>query len=278
MTTDLLSNAHNSLLLAVVLSLIIAGLTKGAIGVGMPIVALPLLALFIDIKAAVILLTIPLILSNIPQALEGGNTAAAARALWPVLAGMVPGLLAGVYFLVNDSLPVATLCAGVALIIVAVIMMISAKIAIPGRYQAPSGIMAGFLGGLLGGTAALPGPIVFTYLIGKGLRGKQFTKEASLFLVISSALLALVLSSSNQVSWTEWAWSLAALVPVGLGMFLGRHIRDRISAENFKRLVLVVVIVSGVGLARKGFTGSWPDVHAHDATAHHTVMPKTHSE
>ena len=77
MPIDWIETAQNPLVIAVVISLVIAGVTKGAIGVGMPIVAIPLLALFIDIKAAVVLLTIPLILSNIPQALEGGKTTTA---------------------------------------------------------------------------------------------------------------------------------------------------------------------------------------------------------
>src|SRR6202000_2910843 len=58
----------------VVCSLIVAGFLKGIIGVGMPVVALPLLSLFIDIKSAAMLLSMPLIFSNLPQALEGGKT------------------------------------------------------------------------------------------------------------------------------------------------------------------------------------------------------------
>jgi uncharacterized membrane protein YfcA len=41
-----------SIIAAVVCSLIVAGLLKGTIGVGMPVVALPLLSLFIDVKSA----------------------------------------------------------------------------------------------------------------------------------------------------------------------------------------------------------------------------------
>jgi hypothetical protein len=63
-----------TIIAAVVCSLIVAGLLKGIIGVGMPVVALPLLSLFIDIKSAALLLSMPLIFSNVPQALEGGKT------------------------------------------------------------------------------------------------------------------------------------------------------------------------------------------------------------
>ena len=219
------------LVLAVVASLVIAGFTKGAIGVGMPIIAMPLLTWLIGLQDAVILLTLPLILSNIPQSLEGGKTLAATWRLWPVVAGMIPGILLGVYLLVHTSMPVATLCAAVALIAVGSVMLASARVVIPSEYHRSAGIVSGFFGGVLGGLAALPGPVVFIYMIGKGLHGKDFTKEASLFLVISSGLLALALSSTGVFSMNDWSLSLAALAPVLFGMYLGRNLRDRLNAE-----------------------------------------------
>src|SRR5258708_21015180 len=72
------------------------GLLKGIIGVGMPVVALPLLSLFIDIKSAAMLLSMPLIFSNLPQALEGGKTGRCLMQLMPVILGMIPGLFIGV--------------------------------------------------------------------------------------------------------------------------------------------------------------------------------------
>src|SRR5215208_8280983 len=85
-----------TIIAAVVCSLIVAGLLKGIIGVGMPIVALPLLLLFIDIKSAVMLLSMPLIFSNVPQALEGGQTGRCLMHLMPAFLGMIPGLFLGV--------------------------------------------------------------------------------------------------------------------------------------------------------------------------------------
>src|SRR3981189_1168269 len=87
---------HASLIAAVVCSLIVAGILKGIIGVGMPIVALPLLSLFIDVKSVVMLLSMPLIFSNVPQALEGGKTGQCLVQLMPVILGMIPGLFLGV--------------------------------------------------------------------------------------------------------------------------------------------------------------------------------------
>ncbi|MGB7887354.1 MAG: sulfite exporter TauE/SafE family protein, partial [Xanthobacteraceae bacterium] len=96
MLSRTLYSEQASIIAAVVCSLIVAGFLKGIIGIGMPVVALPLLSLFIDIKSAAMLLSMPLIFSNLPQALEGGKTGRCLMQLMPVILGMIPGLLLGV--------------------------------------------------------------------------------------------------------------------------------------------------------------------------------------
>jgi len=255
-------SSYGAVVLGITLSLIVAGIVKGAIGVGMPIVAMPLLVLAVDVQTAVILLTLPLIITNIPQALEGGDTRSTVRNLAFVIVGLIPGLLFGVYILMHMSVSLATGCAGAVLMFVGIIMITNAKIEIASANTNTAGVIAGFCGGILGGIAALPGPIVFVYLIGKGLRGAAFTKEASMFLVIASAVLAIVLGSSQHIGAQEWGLSLAALLPVSAGMLLGQRLRGVISPEVFKRLVLVTVILSGLGLIKTGWTSQDHSAHA----------------
>jgi uncharacterized membrane protein YfcA len=99
----------------------------------------------------------------------------------------------------------------------------------------------------------MSGPLVFIFLLAKGLRGKTFTKEASLYLVVSAGLLAILLTASRQFSWLDVSVSTAATLPVLLGMYAGQHMRDRIAPETFKQLVLIAVIAAGVELLRHGF-------------------------
>ena len=251
LATSLIS-APSWLIVALALSLVIAGLVKGTIGVGMPIVAFPLVSMLVDVQASVMLLTMPLILSNIPQALEGGETFQCFSGLLPVLVGMVPGILLGIAVLLHVSATVAKLIAGAVVVLVVVLMLAAPKLQIKGRAQVPTGIGAGFFGGMLGGVAAMPGPLVFTFLIAKGLRGQAFTKEASLFLVLSAALMAIALASTQTFAWTDIVVSTVALAPVGLGMYFGQKLRDAIPAEAFKKFVLFVVLLSGLQLLQKG--------------------------
>lgn len=246
---------HPATLAAVVCSLVVAGLLKGTIGVGMPVVALPLLSLFIDIKSAAMLLSIPLILSNLPQALEGGKTGRCLMQLMPVFLGMIPGLFFGVQLLLSLDANVARIVAGLVLIGVGGVTLLAPKLEIPSRLILPAAIAFGFCGGILGGLAAMAGPLVFIFLLAKGLRGPAFTKEASLYLVISSGLLAILLSASREFNWPDVLVSTAAMVPVVIGMHAGQHLRDKIAPETFKRVVLVAVMAAGVDLLRHGLFG-----------------------
>jgi uncharacterized protein len=241
-----------NIIAAVVCSLIVAGFLKGIIGVGMPVVALPLLSLFIDIKSAAMLLSMPLIFSNLPQALEGRKTGRCLMQLMPVILGMIPGLFLGVRLLLALDAGVAKIIAGLVLIVVGGITLLAPKLQLQSRLILPTGITFGFFGGVLGGVAAMSGPLVFIFLLAKGLRGKAFTKEASMYLVVSSILLAILLTASRQFSWLDVSVSTAAMLPVALGMYVGQHMRDKIAPETFKRLVLVAVIAAGAELLRHG--------------------------
>ena len=242
-----------SIIAAVVCSLIVAGLLKGTIGVGMPVVALPLLSLFIDVKSAAMLLSMPLVFSNLPQALEGGKTGQCLMQLMPVFLGMTPGLFLGVRVLLAVDANTARTIAGLVLMGVGGITLLAPKLRLQSRLLLPTGITFGFFGGTLGGIAAMSGPLVFIFLLAKGLRGKAFTTEASLFLVVSCGLLAILLTASREFSWLDVSVSTAAMLPVMLGMCVGHHMRDKFAPETFKKLVLIAVIAAGAELVRHGF-------------------------
>ena len=233
-------------------SLVIAGLVKGVIGVGMPVVAFPLLSMLVDVPTAVMLLSVPLVLSNIPQALEGGLVMQTLWSLAPVLVGMVPGVWIGVAVLVNIDPAAAKIVAGTVVIFVAALTLLAPKLQIKQRLVGPVGLGAGFCGGLLGGIAALSGPLVIIFLLAKGLSGRAFTKEASMFLVVSSVLLASALTSSPRFDWRDVLISTLATVPVAAGMLVGQKLRDAVPADAFKKLVVLAVLLSGAQLVWKG--------------------------
>ena len=252
MLAHVIETATPGLIMLLAVSLVIAGLVKGMIGVGMPVVAFPLLSMLVDVQTSIMLLSMPLVLSNIPQALEGGFVAKTLWSLTPVLVGMIPGVWIGVAVLLNVDPAVVKIVAGAVVILVAALILLAPKLQVKQRMIGPVGLGAGFCGGLLGGIAALSGPLVFIFLLAKGLSGKEFTKEASMFLVVSSILLASALMSSRQFDWHDVLISTLATAPVVVGMLVGQKVSDAIPAGAFKKLVVVAVLLSGAQLVWKG--------------------------
>jgi uncharacterized membrane protein YfcA len=234
--------------LALLLALVTAGAAKGLIGVGMPIVAMPLVSHIIDLPAAVALLSIPLVVSNLRQALEGGGTATALRRLAPLLFGFCAGIVIGVKVLI--SLDEAWLKPLVGCTLLLAVLSVVAKPDLhlsPGR-QRILGPIVGALGGVFGGLAALSGPIVFVYLLATSRDKNLFVKHASLYLVFASAVLLLVMGSYAHITLADAGISLASVLPVMLGMALGARIRPHVSVGLFRLLILLVILASAIDL------------------------------
>ncbi len=113
--------------------------------------------------------------------------------------------------------------------------------------------MPGLVLGYAAGHRSDVGTACFIFLLAKKLSGKAFTKEASLYLVVSAGLPAIPLTASRQFSWLDVSVSTAAMLPVVLGMYVGQHMRGIIVFETFKKLVLIAVIAAGADLLRHGF-------------------------
>ena len=80
--------------------------------------------------------------------------------------------------------------------------------------------------------AEMSRPLDFLFLLANELRGKAFTKEASLYPVVSAGLLAILQTASRQFSWLDVSVSTAAMLPVVLRMYVGQHMRDKVAPER----------------------------------------------
>jgi uncharacterized membrane protein YfcA len=233
---------------ALLLALVTAGAAKGLIGVGMPIVAMPLVSHIIDLPAAVALLSLPLVLSNLRQAVEGGGTVAALRQMAPLLLGFCVGIVAGVKLLMSLDDAWLKPLVGCALLLAGLAVVAKPDLSLSPTGEKVVGPIAGALGGLLGGLAALSGPIVFIYLLATSRDKNLFVKHASLYLVFASAVLLLVMSRYAAITPADAGISLVAVLPVMAGMALGTKIRPHVPIKLFRVLILLVVVASAVGL------------------------------
>lgn len=243
-----LSNAPLSTLTAAAIILMVAGVTKGVVGVGMPIVAVPLLATVVPLPTAVMLLTIPLLVTNVVQALCGDPILSLLRRLWPILMGMVVGIAIGVYLLTSLRPLVLQPLVGTALIAIAGLMLVAPKLSCPARFEPIASPLVGVAGGVLGGLAGQPGPLVFLYLLSREITGSRFVQYSSMYVLISAIVLTAAIGGAGSMGWTGATISAACTVPILIGMWLGTGLRGRVPPRVVRRLILGVVFLGGINL------------------------------
>src|SRR5436190_21652641 len=79
-------------LLFIAAALLLAGFIKGVVGLGLPTVAISLLAVTMQPSRAVAIVIVPAIVTNIWQTFAGPYLRDIIRRLWPLMAGTVIGI------------------------------------------------------------------------------------------------------------------------------------------------------------------------------------------
>jgi uncharacterized protein len=237
--------------LGILAALVLGGMVKGVVSIGVPLVAMPILSQFLPIKLAVLLLSMPIVLGNIPQALEGGEMLATVRRIAAPLMGTVLGNIVGVTALLSLAPHRAQAAAGILLVLAALLLITTPRLTFAPRVAKPVGFMLGFGAAVMESIASVPGPLLAMYLIATGATGKMFTKQIAIILVVSIITLIAALSGGAHASWSDLAISAAASVPVIAGMLIVRPLRDRLPPAVFRKLVLLFVLAAAVQMIWK---------------------------
>jgi uncharacterized membrane protein YfcA len=107
---------------------------------------------------------------------------------------------------------------------------------------------------VLGGMSAIFGPPMIAYLVSLGTDPDTFVKHMAILALTAATTMLLVLGGSGAMSGSDFLLSAAALIPIQLGMPLGRYLRNRIKPNWFRILVLVVLAASGLDMLRRALT------------------------
>jgi uncharacterized membrane protein YfcA len=238
-------------LAALVLVFVFGGLVKGVTGVGLPLVLVPLASQFVDVPVAVALVSVSMVATNVVQTMEGGGTWPAVRQLWPIVVPLAVGALIGTHLLLSIDRHRLNLIIGVSFLLLATLLLCAPRLRISPRTARWSGPAIGFGAGLLGGMSAIFGPPMIAFMVGLGVDPDTFVKRMAILALTASTTMLLVLGGSGSMSGGDFLMSAAALIPIQLGMPLGRWLRGRIKPESFRVLVLVVLAASGLDMLRR---------------------------
>jgi len=221
---------------------------KGAIGFGFPAVATPLLALLIDVKAAVVVLIVPnIVMDGVQATRRGGFLAGLRRFGWLLVCGAL-GTVLGTHLLVVLPSRVVTLILGC--FVVGFVLLNATRFSpkLPPGWERWVAGPVGLVAGLLGGITNVPGTPLVIYFYALGLAKQEFVRAVAITFM-SFKLIQL----GTVVAYGLLTWSLTGLSvvlsAVALGGFaLGLRIQDRLEQRTFDRAMLGFLALLGLWL------------------------------
>jgi uncharacterized membrane protein YfcA len=246
-----MSNLSVSFVLSIGLTFFLAGIVKGVTGMGLPTVAMGALGAIMSPVAAAALLIVPSFVTNLWQLLAGPNFAALIRRLWLMMSGIVVGTLGGTSILANGHTQRTTAALGAALVIYAGFTLAARQLSVPARFQKPLSPFVGLITGLItGGTGVFVIPAV-PYLQALGLSKDELVQSLGLSFTVSTIALAVGLAWRDAFHLGSMGMSTIAIAPALLGMWLGQHVRSKVSPAVFRRWFLVCLMLLGAELILK---------------------------
>jgi uncharacterized membrane protein YfcA len=226
------------LVLGTSLMLALGGLVKGVLGVGLPLVTVPLLSLLLPAQQAMGMLVVPVLLANFIQAVQGGRLGYALKRFGPLMLAQLVATLAAVYWSQSLSTKVVNGFMAFSVISAVLVMIVQPRGEISSAHQGWLGPVLGALSGALAGVSSLSGPMLITYLMALRLSRDEFVGSISIIYFFGSLPMYAAMLWWGRFGWSEVGWSCLAMIPVYAGMAWGNRLRTHLSEQLFRRIMM----------------------------------------
>jgi uncharacterized membrane protein YfcA len=233
------------------LTILCAGLLKGVLGIGAPLVAVPILAAIYDVPTAIAVMTFPLVVSSLAQAWSFRKADFDRTTLIQLLGGCALGAVLGTLLL--GVLSTAWLSIALAAFVFAYVALHLARpdLAISARTACRVAAPVGLLIGVMQGAAGVSTPLSVTFMLAQNLaRGPYLLVTQSMFVTLGLTQI-LALSAVGIMTFDLVSASLVAILPMLAGLWIGNYVGDHVSRATFERLTLVVISLIAVSLVVK---------------------------
>jgi hypothetical protein len=234
-----------SLLWLAGLGLFLAGVVKGATGLGYSSCALPFLVSALGLKPAMALIIVPAMATNVTVAFTAGHFREIARRFSNLYVAMLPGIAVGVYLLVWVAQSIAVRTLGLIIILYALITLVRPQVLISRVSERVLQVPTGFANGVLTGLTGSQVMPLFPYMMALDLDPNRLVQAINLAVSVASVFLAIGLFSAGIMTPELMGASVLAILPAIVGVELGARMRRHIPASQFRSVVLYVLLATG---------------------------------
>ena len=225
----------------------LGALVFGITGFGAALVTIPLATHVVPLQFALALY----VLSDLACAAAVGfeNPKRAVRAEWTRLVPMIAvGTVVGVTLLVNLPRQAATVALGTFVVLYSLWSL--RRNAFEGKPVSSGWAwLAGFAGGITSTVFGAGGPPYIIYLSRRALTREQLRATLGFATLTSISLRAVAfLLTGILLDWKVWAAAAAAVPAALVGIAVARRIYRRVQREMLMRLIMLMLLASGISL------------------------------
>ena len=241
----------NSVVIIAVVALIVGGFVKGAIGVGLPVVAIAVMSGFLPVPKVLALVVVPIVLTNLWQAIQSGSPGEPLKRFWPMILCLLLFIWLSARLVVGlDPNVLYGLIGSVLILFVVTDRFKGGWDVSPAaeRWLAP---MVGSVGGVLGGVSTIWGPPMMMYFVTLRLPKEMYIRTVGLVWFVASIPLVFAYVRHGILTVESTTISAMACIPAFVGLIAGQKIRHRINQRTFRTILLAFLFLSGLNLLRR---------------------------
>jgi uncharacterized protein len=238
-----------ALLILIVVTFLLAGFIKGALGMGLPTVAMGLLALTMPPAQALAIVIVPAIVTNIWQTFVGPYLRDIIRRLWPLMIGTVIGIWLNSGMLTGPYARFGPVVLGALLVIYAVLGLSKISFHVARSDEKWIGGIVGLVTGVVSATTGVQVLPSMPFMQAIGMEKDELVQALGVFLTVASVSLAFNLTAAGLLNASTTLPAAIAMAAAFTGMFIGQAVRSRMQPEAFRKWFLVSMIVLGIYLA-----------------------------
>ena len=221
---------------------LIAGVAHGVSGFGFPLISTPVVALFTDVRTAVVMTLLPNIAVNLISLSKGGNWRESLGKYWPVACYVVVGTLMGTkLILVTPPEPLKLLLAVIIVVYLKQDAFKQVDWGVINRHPQWSGLAFGLLGGVLSGAVNVALPPLLIYFTTLGLMPLAMTQILNLCFLAGRTTQVATLGGVGQLGTEVLVVAIPAIAAAVVGVLVGGYFQTRIPPASWRRFIRAVL-------------------------------------
>lgn len=229
-----------------------AGVVKGVVGFGMPMILISGASTFMSPELALATLILPTLATNGVQALRQGVSAAlgSVKAFWRFLVAGGLALVIAAQFVRSLPETVLLLVIGVPVVFFAVTQIFGKAVQLPEASKSFE-VGIGVLTGIMGGLSGVWGAPTVAYLTAINTPKRDQVRIQGVIFGLGAVVLLFAHIQSGVLRAETVPLSALMVPPALLGIYFGNRVQDRIDQAMFRKITLWVLLLAGLNLLRR---------------------------